>query len=136
MASNALPNILLAEKSRMSQLIAKFFFIGLGCQLDIATSGWQALQKINTTDYDLILMSMTLPDIDACAVSSMIRNSSRSCKQTPIIALSNRANTEECEKACEAGMSDYYSMPLTEQACQTIINEHLIAHNFCTAQGQ
>ncbi|MCH9643961.1 MAG: response regulator [Gammaproteobacteria bacterium] len=130
-----MPRILLIEQNRMSQLIVKFFFIGLGCQLDIANSGWQALQKLNKTHYDLIMMALKLPDLDGFAVASMIRQGKKHWNQVPIVAITNKASTAQREKTLQAGMNDYYVMPLSEMTCQKMIDKYLIHGDYCTAQG-
>ena len=118
------PNILLIEASRMSQLIVKFFFIGLGCRLHMASNGWEALKKIDEDLFDIILIATKLPDIDGFTIASMVRQNSQYSSKTPIIALSNKADNAEREKATKAGMDDYFIMPLSESTCQNILEKY------------
>jgi two-component system copper resistance phosphate regulon response regulator CusR len=91
--------------------IADFLGRGLesaGYVADIAADGQSALDLVHTTDYDLIILDMMLPDMDGLRVLEKIRNR----KSNPsVLILSARGAVEDRVKGLELGADDYLTKP-------------------------
>lgn len=107
--------ILLIEDDKMNQFVAdKIIRKKWKAQLTICSSGEQALEKLGTDSFDLILLDLLLPAMDGYEVAHKIRNDktlSLKNPRIPIIALTADAFLETRQKALEHGMNDFISKP-------------------------
>ncbi len=88
--------ILLAEDNILNQKVALQLFTSIGCELDIASDGKEALLKAAKKNYDLIFMDQMMPIMDGLSATEELRHQGCSI---PIIAMA--ANVlEEDRLAC------------------------------------
>jgi two-component system copper resistance phosphate regulon response regulator CusR len=100
--------ILVVEDERR---IADFLQRGLqsaGYSADIAGNGKDALESIQNTEYDLLILDLGLPDIDGIDLLTRIRNRKVTC---PVLILSARDAVEDRVKGLEGGADDYLVKP-------------------------
>ena len=107
-------NILLVEDNPVNQLVAKGMLSKLGCAVTVAVHGAEALNQLEHSDFDLILMDCNMPVMDGYEASRQIRRSGR-WPDLPIIALTANAMPEERERCRAAGMSDYLAKPFRRE---------------------
>jgi two-component system copper resistance phosphate regulon response regulator CusR len=91
--------------------IADFVQRGLesaGYAIDLAGDGTAALELVHSTDYDLIILDMMLPDMDGLRVLEKIRNRKTS---PPVLILSARGTVNDRVKGLETGADDYLVKP-------------------------
>lgn len=91
--------------------IADFLSRGLesaGYAVDLTASGQQALELIQSADYDLIILDLMLPDMDGLDVLARIRNRKVS---PPVMILSARNAVDDRVKGLELGADDYLVKP-------------------------
>lgn len=93
----------------------------LGIKVDGASGGKEALAYYEKKFYDLIIMDIQMPEMDGLAVSKKIRLSEKSASHTPIIALTAHALESEKHAILCAGMDDYLTKPIDEQALYQIL---------------
>src|SRR6185437_1534833 len=87
----------------------------LGCQVDSANDGQQAITGWEATRYDVILMDCHMPNMDGIEAAKIIRvrEATDGRPRTPILALTANARGEDYERCIAAGMDDYLTKPLT-----------------------
>lgn len=109
--------ILLAEDNEMNQQIASEMLELLGVQVDIASDGQQAVDKVLGNPpfyYDLVFMDIQMPVMDGYEAARQIRSSGKEAiQELPIIALTADAFSEDVKKAKMAGMSDHLAKPIS-----------------------
>jgi len=104
--------ILLAEDNEMNQMLARRVFEKWNFTLDIAGNGKEAVDKLATGHYDLVLMDVQMPEMDGYAATRYIRSQMPEEKsRIPIIAMTAHAIVGEAERCIEIGMNDYISKP-------------------------
>jgi len=82
-----------------------------GLQVHIAANGQKALELLDKTPIDLVLMDIMLPGMDGYTVIQRIRAQAR-FRNLPILALTAKAMSSDREKCIAAGANDYLSKPV------------------------
>ena len=113
--------ILLVEDNPVNQLVAKGMLAKLGCQVQLATQGAEALEMLEQDPFDLVLMDCNMPVMDGYEASRRIRQSGR-WPDLPIVALTANAMPEERERCRAAGMNDYLAKPFRREELLALID--------------
>jgi CheY-like chemotaxis protein len=81
-------------------------------EIHTANDGIEAIEKLKTNNYDLILMDLMMPNLGGIATTKIIRNDNNELtKNTPIIALSANVEENSINECFESGMNNYLSKP-------------------------
>ena len=104
-------NILLVEDNAMNRDMLSRRLARRGYAVAMAVDGPEGIAKAAAGGYDLILMDMSLPEIDGWEATRRIRSAERG-SPVPIIALTAHAMAGNREKALAAGCSDYDTKPV------------------------
>ena len=102
-------------------MVAKGMLGKLGCEVIVAAHGAEALDQLELSDFDLVLMDCNMPVMDGYEASRQIRRSGR-WPQLPIVALTANAMSEERERCHAAGMNDYLVKPLRREDLATLLD--------------
>jgi CheY-like chemotaxis protein len=115
------PRVLVVEDSTINQALARCHLQRLGCTVDVAVTGYEAVEAARRTRYDLILMDYRLPRLDGCAATRILRRLERSQNRPPVPILGLTASLEPGiqQRCVQAGMDRCYRKPLNE----TILRE-------------
>lgn len=113
--------ILLVEDNPVNQLVAKGMLAKLGCQVQVAAHGAEALEILEREDFDMVLMDCNMPVMDGYEASRRIRQSGR-WPDLPIVALTANAMPEERERCRAAGMNDYLAKPFRREELLALID--------------
>jgi PAS domain S-box-containing protein len=105
-------SVLLVEDNSVNQKLASHFLEKLSCSADLAANGFEAIEMCRRKRYDVILMDCQMPEMDGYAATGQIRCSLGPNRNTPIIALTANALTEDRERCLAAGMNDYIAKPI------------------------
>ncbi|MDM8522499.1 PAS domain S-box protein [Desulfococcaceae bacterium HSG8] len=105
--------ILLVEDNLVNQNVASEMLHKLGFHADTARNGKEAIRRLESTTYDIILMDIHMPEMDGLQATRIIRDpSSGVCKHDiPIIAITANAMKGDREIFMAAGMNDYVAKP-------------------------
>ncbi|MEM1193112.1 MAG: response regulator [Pseudomonadota bacterium] len=118
-ASGNKVHILLAEDNAVNQLVVKHMLDPNRYHLTIAGNGIEAndIFKANADDIDLVLMDVSMPEMDGYAATQAIRSfeATENLPPTPIICLSAHVMQSDIDKSLEAGMDDYLAKPVNKE---------------------
>lgn len=119
--------ILVAEDVELNQFIARQIMEPWGIEVSIAVNGKEAVEKVKTTAYDLILMDIQMPEMDGIEATEIIRKmDDASIANIPIIALTANALKGDNHRYFQAGMNDYITKPYTEEKLYAVISKYLL----------
>lgn len=104
--------VLVADDHPLSQEILFEMLEGLGCEVDVAADGAEAVACAQMNAYDLILMDMQMPGMDGLAATRAIRIL-RTHAHTPIVALTANVFGEDRQRCLDAGMNGHLGKPVT-----------------------
>lgn len=118
--------ILVVEDNKMNVLVINKFLKKWGLDFDHAADGLIAIEKIQTTDYDLILMDIHMPNMDGYEATQFIRQLPDSKYQKlPIIALTASAMLDKKDKFKRVGMNDVVTKPFNPEDLHAKILSYL-----------
>lgn len=103
--------VLLVEDHPVNQAYARDALSGLGCQVDLANNGQEAVEKARAGRYDLILMDCQMPVKDGWEATREIRAQERPGERVFIAALTAGAYDGDRTRCLEAGMDDFLAKP-------------------------
>ncbi len=124
MTKNQLINlhILVVEDNEFNQFLAETYLKRNGAWVSKAMDGKEALDKIQTTHFDLILMDIQMPIMDGKEATSYIRKMGNN---TPIIGCSAHALESEKAECIDLGMNGYLTKPFEEEELINILSGFL-----------
>ena len=103
--------ILLVEDNEMNRDMLSRRLQRKGYEVSMAVDGRQGVEMARAGGYDLILMDMSLPEIDGWEATRQLRAVPET-RAVPIIGLTAHAMAGDREKALEAGCNDYDTKPV------------------------
>jgi CheY-like chemotaxis protein/HPt (histidine-containing phosphotransfer) domain-containing protein len=129
--------VLLAEDNAMNQKVLVRTLARIGCRVDVAADGLEAVHAAARFRYDVILMDCQMPHMDGYAATTRLRAEMAGGPRVPIIALTANALAGDVERCLAAGMDDYLSKPVTLEQLRDALARHLVgpAHDAGGARG-
>ena len=114
--------ILLAEDHVVNQKVAVGLIKGLGHETVVVGDGRQAVAAWQEGSFDLILMDISMPEMDGFEALAAIREAERpSGRHIPVVALTAHAMKGDRERCIDAGFDNYLSKPIRSTDLRTII---------------
>jgi signal transduction histidine kinase/ActR/RegA family two-component response regulator len=116
--ASALPaaRVLLAEDNPTNVYIIEAMLGSLGCTVDVAGDGREAVRKFRTGAYDLVLMDVQMPELDGLAATREIRQMEieEGRAHTPIVALTAHASESDRQRSLDAGCDAHLTKPIAK----------------------
>jgi CheY-like chemotaxis protein len=106
-------SILCVEDNPYGRVVLNTMLTELGHRADFVASGSAALDAVVNRGYDVVLMDLTLPDIDGMEAARRIRALSGPAARVPILGVSGPAGPPSEAAARAAGMNGCLTKPLS-----------------------
>jgi len=116
--------ILLVEDNIINQELVCALLTKINVQTEIASDGFEAIEKIKSNKFDLVLMDMQLPEIDGLHTAQIIRKN-YSKTELPIIALTANVSQSNKDQCLSVGMNDYLTKPIETDNLYQILSSYL-----------
>ncbi|KDE41228.1 Sensory box histidine kinase/response regulator [Nitrincola lacisaponensis] len=107
--------ILLVEDNKVNQMVAVGLLKKLGYSCVIANHGEEALEQLQHSHFDLVLMDMQMPVMDGITAARRIRALDTAISEVPIVAVTANVMPEDRQKCFDAGMNDFLSKPFNKE---------------------
>jgi len=129
-------SVLIAEDNPVNLEVTAAMIKNLGCEVEIARNGLEAINALGQKAFDLILMDCQMPVMDGYEAAKLIREreshenmhsaaDDRDLGRIPIIALTAYAMPGDCEKCLAVGMDGYLSKPFTQEQLRSVVSRWL-----------
>lgn len=115
--------VLLVEDNLINQKVGTKLLEKLGCRVDVAANGFEAVQMAGQLPYDLIFMDCQMPEMDGFQATRQIRSLGGALKRVGIVALTAAATPADRENCLAAGMNDYLSKPVSVESLAAAIEQ-------------
>jgi signal transduction histidine kinase/CheY-like chemotaxis protein len=123
--STGKPRVLLVEDNPINQKIALLMLEKIGCNVDVAANGIEALKALQLFSYDFIFMDCQMPEMDGYEATRRIRKLPRPISDIPIVALTANAFKEDQNKCLDAGMNDFVTKPVEPTTLESKLNLYM-----------
>ena len=104
------PNILIVDDDEVLRLLLKQFLEGEGYQIDEAPDGENALAKLSSAPYDLVIMDIAMPGIDGLSVCEHLKSTMP--KPPPVLMITALEDEESVDRSFTAGAVDLIRKPI------------------------
>lgn len=115
--------VLLAEDNATNQLVVTQMIESQGGQVDVAGDGNEALQALRNHEYDVVLMDISMPELDGIGATKIIRSMPGEKSNLPIVGLTAYALKEDRVRFMEAGMDDVITKPIVRAHLSAKLHE-------------
>ncbi len=105
-------HVLLVDDNSVNLLVGQGLLNKYKIKVVTASGGQEAIDKVQTHDFDIVFMDHMMPGIDGIDATKIIRAMGGRYESVPIIALSANAIIGVRELYLEAGMNDFVSKPI------------------------
>ena len=116
--------ILLVEDNAINREVAVSLLTGSGLKVDVANNGREAVNMVENSHYDLILMDVQMPVMDGMEATRLIRTRLNK-KDVPILAMTANVFVEDRRACLEAGMNGFVAKPVEPEILFRTVAESL-----------
>lgn len=116
--------VLVAEDNIVNQMVVKAMLEKIGCDVTLASDGAIAVEKYKADGADIVLMDLSMPEMDGAEATSLIRAHQETIDASvPIIGVTAHAMEEDRQRCLDAGMDDYLAKPVKQDALSAILGK-------------
>ena len=106
------PRVLAVDDGTTNQKVARLMLESLGCHVDVAANGKEAVEMTDLAPYHAVFMDCEMPEMDGYEATGEIRRRANGKPHLPIIAMTAKAIAGDRERCLAVGMDDYISKPV------------------------
>jgi two-component system, sensor histidine kinase and response regulator len=123
-------DVLVAEDNPVNQEVAKMMLEMLGCRVDQAENGIEAVEKAKKERYDLIFMDCQMPEMDGFEAVRLIREHEKNVdnpgsRRVTVIAMTGNTTEQDRDQCLSNGMDDFLKKPFAFEEMQEVLGRWL-----------
>ncbi len=115
--------VLVVEDDLVNQQLAVHLVARLGCEVDIAANGLEAVACAGQQSYALIFMDCRMQEMDGFEATRRIRGAEKNGCRIPIVAITASVVEDQREKCLAAGMDDFIEKPIQFAALENSLRK-------------
>jgi CheY-like chemotaxis protein len=123
--------VLIVDDNHINRIVLEALLKKDGHEVVAVSDGAQAVEAVEAGDFDLVFMDMQMPVMNGVEATLAIRRLARSVRNTPIVALTANAMTEDVRRCRDAGMNDHLAKPIDRDLLRLALDvwggEHVAA---------
>ncbi|MCB1828249.1 MAG: response regulator, partial [Coxiellaceae bacterium] len=120
MTSMVACRVLVVEDNLINQKVARILLSDLGCEVDIAQNGREALEKAAHSQYDIIFMDIGLPEMDGVTVAKRLRENVKT-RDAIIVALTAHSLEQDVQRCHNVKMNAVLTKPVCSKDLEKIL---------------
>ena len=121
------PHILIVDDNATNRVVAQALCEMFGCSSELAEDGLEALQAVQESRYDLVLMDIKMPRMDGVQATQAIRALPGAVGRVPIVALTANADPEDAKHYLSIGMAAVVEKPIKPERLRMAMNAAISA---------
>ena len=115
--------VLLVEDNEINRVVVREMLHADGHSVVEAHDGFEGVELSKESEFDIILMDISMPVMDGRSATRMIRSENGASAQTAIYALTANAMIEEREEFLKDGMNGILTKPLSREALRNVLDQ-------------
>ena len=127
-AQRLLGRVLLVDDHPMNLRLGETLLRLLGCEVDLASSGEEAVAAASIQVYDAVLMDLHMPRMDGLATTQAIRALDGPNGEVPVLAMSADVMPQSVERCLQAGMVEHLAKPVQLNALHDALQRWMTGH--------
>ncbi len=124
--------VLIVEDEHEIAELVRFHLERDGLSVSIANQGRKAIELIQRTSYDLIVLDLMLPDLDGLEICRRLK-SHDATKDIPVVMLTARGDEADIVAGLEMGADDYVTKPFSPRVLMARLRSALRKHTAADA---
>jgi CheY-like chemotaxis protein len=127
-AAGSLTRVLVAEDNSVNQMVAVRLLERLGCRVDVAGNGAEAVQMATRLPYSLVFMDCHMPEMDGFEAALEIRRREQELHLVPmpIVALTASVLQEDRERCLSVGMDEVIGKPVQPAELAEVLRRFVV----------
>jgi signal transduction histidine kinase/ActR/RegA family two-component response regulator len=113
--------VLVVEDNPVNRTIAVRLLAREGCEVDAVETGREAVEICASSEYDLVLMDIHMPEMDGYEATRRIRAQEGPGRRTPIVAVTASSVEDDRRRCLESGMDDFLSKPFDADGLRQLL---------------
>jgi PAS domain S-box-containing protein len=118
-------SVLVVEDNQLNQIVVSRMLRKLECSFHVASDGLEALEQLDRTPFDVVLMDIQMPRMDGLTATKEILRRTAGLHRPMIVGMSAQASNEEVQSGLACGMDAYLTKPVQLEKLRNILNEAL-----------
>jgi PAS domain S-box-containing protein len=114
--------VLVVDDNHINQIVIQALLKKDGHEVLLVSDGAQAVEAVQTGEFDLVLMDMQMPVMNGVDATRAIRQLGAAVRDIPIVALTANAMTEDVHRCHDAGMNDHLAKPIDRELLRRALN--------------
>ncbi len=115
--------VMLIDDSNTIRRSAEIFLQRAGCEVILATDGFDALAKVADHHPEVIFVDVMMPRIDGYQTCALLKNSVR-FRDIPVILLSSKGGLFDRARGRIVGSDEYLTKPFTKNELLDAVRRH------------
>ncbi len=121
-------SILMAEDNEFNAKMTALFLKKMGHSVTTATTGWEVIEVLSKSEFDIVLMDLEMPEMDGTEATRRIRGgeAGETAAAIPIVAMTAHVLSGVRESCLNAGMNDYITKPIDLRTFHSVIARYVV----------
>lgn len=117
--------VMVVDDSNTIRRSAEIFLAHSGCDVILATDGFDAIAKIIDSQPDIIFLDIVMPRLDGYQTCMLIRKNPK-YHSVPVIMLSSKSGLFDRARGRMVGSDEYLTKPFTKEALLDTVRKHTL----------
>lgn len=126
--------VLLVDDDAVNRLLGKTILEEFNCDIDVAIDGKEAIEKVKSNNYDIILLDLHMPDMSGFDVATSLRKKYNI--KTKIVAVTAAVLRRDIKRLKKSGINDYLIKPFKEANLYNKICDNLDIHGILSSKQE
>ena len=115
--------VLLVDDNKLNLKVGKRLLSNYELNIECVESGYDAIEKVKTNQYDIILLDIMMPKMGGVSTLKKLKDIENF--NTPVVALTADAIQGKSQKYLEAGFDAYLSKPIDNMELNKVLSKYL-----------